>query len=68
MGMTPEGVKKIMGEGFGIGVRLAPEYEGTGLGLYSAKQIFKAHQAKMSVQSVLGQGSLFFVKLPLVGP
>ncbi|MGL5719471.1 MAG: sensor histidine kinase [Alphaproteobacteria bacterium] len=65
MGMSPEGVEKIMGDGFGIGVRLAPEYEGTGLGLYSAKRIFKAHNAKMSVQSILGQGSVFFVKLPL---
>jgi len=65
MGMSPEGVEKIMGEGFGISVRLAPEYEGTGLGLYSSKRIFKAHNAKMSVQSVLGKGSVFFVKLPL---
>lgn len=40
--------------------------EGTGLGLYIAKQIITAHHGQIWVESPgIGQGSLFHVKLPI---
>ena len=38
--------------------------EGHGLGLYLCRQIAEAHQGRIEVQSVLGQGSCFTVYLP----
>jgi two-component system phosphate regulon sensor histidine kinase PhoR len=65
IGMDAEGQAKILSGSYGVAVRLNQEFEGTGLGLYSAQQIFKAHNASISVKSQLGQGSIFFVKIPL---
>jgi two-component system, sensor histidine kinase and response regulator len=38
---------------------------GSGLGLYLARYIVEAHQGMIELQSQLGQGSLFTVRLPL---
>ncbi len=40
---------------------------GTGLGLAIVKHIAQAHGGKVSVESVPGQGSTFFIHLPKVG-
>ncbi len=37
---------------------------GTGLGLPTAKKIIEAHDARMNVQSELGQGTLFTIEFP----
>ena len=37
---------------------------GTGLGLYICKQIILAHHGKIWAESVLGEGTTFFVQLP----
>ena len=39
---------------------------GLGLGLYISKQIIEAHHGKLSVESVLGEGALFRIELPIL--
>jgi signal transduction histidine kinase len=41
---------------------------GTGLGLYICKQIILAHHGKIWAESVMGQGTTFFLELPLDPP
>ena len=38
---------------------------GTGLGLYICKQIILAHHGKIWAESVMGQGTTFFIELPI---
>ena len=38
---------------------------GTGLGLYICKQIIEAHRGKIWAESNLGQGTTFFIELPI---
>ncbi|CAN1213335.1 histidine kinase [Tumidithrix helvetica PCC 7403] len=45
---------------------LSRKYEGTGLGLTLVKQIAELHSGSVSVQSELGKGSCFTVRLPLL--
>lgn len=74
-----EAVLRVADEGIGIpadklGVvfdrfeRVIPEkhFQGMGLGLYIVKQIVDAHHGSVRVESVLGQGSVFTVRLPAI--
>lgn len=45
----------------------AEHFDGLGLGLYIARQIVEAHQGEIAVESKVGRGSTFVVRLPL-GP
>ena len=44
------------------------ETGGTGLGLAIVKHVAESHGGDVQVQSVLGAGSTFIVRLPLAGP
>lgn len=52
---------------FEAGVRLNqdPEHEGLGLGLYIARAIAESHGGRIWVESQLGQGTSFYLALPL---
>lgn len=39
---------------------------GTGLGLYICKQIIEAHRGKIWAESTPGQGTTFFIELPII--
>ena len=44
----------------------ARQFDGLGLGLYIVKQILEGHHGSITVESILGKGSNFTVKLPLM--
>ena len=46
-------------------VRTEKTVTGTGLGLYICKQIIRAHRGKIWAESTPGQGTTFFIELPI---
>ncbi|MEX0830788.1 MAG: ATP-binding protein [Nitrospirales bacterium] len=66
-GIAPEDIDHIF-DPFFTTKHLSQEYEGTGLGLAIAHQIIQEHRGKIEVQSVKGQGTIFFVNLPSTAP
>jgi signal transduction histidine kinase len=63
-GIRPENLDKIFDPGFttkGVGV-------GSGLGLPICYKIVKEHGGRIDVESEVGRGTIFTVKLPVVAP
>lgn len=58
-GIPPENLKKIFEPFF------TTKTKGTGLGLTICKNIIEAHGGKIEVESVLGEGATFIIKLPI---
>jgi signal transduction histidine kinase len=56
---------QVLFQPFGRGRSAAALAEGTGMGLYVVKQIVEAHGGRIDVQSELGHGATFRVRLPL---
>ncbi|MGC9053519.1 MAG: sensor histidine kinase, partial [Candidatus Hydrogenedens sp.] len=64
IGIPPEYKEKIFEKFFQVDSSPTRKYEGTGIGLAIAKGIVESHNGKITVESVLGEGSKFTVILP----
>jgi signal transduction histidine kinase len=65
IGMSHRVTKKIFRRFYQADRSLSRQTEGCGLGLSIAKFITDAHKGSISVESKLGQGSTFTVRLPV---
>ncbi len=64
VGIPPEALHKLFTKFFRADNVMRFATEGSGLGLYLAKNIILRHGGKISVQSQLNRGTTFFVVLP----
>jgi len=65
IGIKKEEIDKIFERFYRGGDELTRTVKGSGLGLTLVKQILEAHRGKVSVESEIGKGSTFMVRLPL---
>jgi len=65
IGMSRRYVKRIFKRFYQVDRSLARHAEGCGLGLSIAKFIVDAHKGTISVESKLGEGSTFTVRIPV---
>jgi len=66
MGMKAEDVKSTFKDFFRSDSAIARNIPGAGLGLTFVKRIVEVHKGTISIESVLGQGSVFIIQLPAV--
>ena len=64
IGIPEEALPRIFDEFYRAKNAKAMEMEGTGLGLAIAKDVVEQHGGHISVKSVVGEGSTFYVTLP----
>ena len=62
IGMDPETKKKL------FKLKFTTKRDGTGIGLNFSKMIVKLHEGSIRVESEKGQGTTFFIQLPLCTP
>jgi signal transduction histidine kinase len=67
IGISEEQLDRIFGRFYQIESPNRRQHEGIGLGLAIAKELIELHQGRIWVQSQEGEGSTFFIALPLVG-
>jgi two-component system OmpR family sensor kinase len=65
IGIAPEEQTQIFDRFYRVNSDRSRNTGGSGLGLAIAKAIVQAHQGSLQVQSVLGKGSTFTIRLPL---
>lgn len=64
IGIAPEEIPNLFKKFFRSEAAMKSQTEGSGLGLYIAKNIILAHGGKIWVESELGRGSIFHITLP----
>ena len=65
LGISPEDQIHIFERFYRVRRPETDAIEGTGLGLAIVKSLVEAHSGQITVESKLGEGSTFFVSLPL---
>jgi len=64
-GIPPEHLPRLTERFYRVDVGHSRAEGGTGLGLALVKQIVNRHRGRLQIESVLGQGASFTVRLPL---
>lgn len=64
IGIAPEDQQRIFERFMQVDSSVSRKYNGTGLGLALAKEYAEMHGGSIAVESELGQGSTFIVRLP----
>ena len=67
-GIAPNAIPRLTERFYRVDVKRSREKGGTGLGLAIVKHIISRHQGRLSIESKLGEGSLFTVFLPAAPP
>lgn len=67
-GIAPNAIPRLTERFYRVDVKRSREKGGTGLGLAIVKHIVSRHQGRLSIESKLGEGSLFTVSLPAAPP
>jgi signal transduction histidine kinase len=65
LGISPEDLPHIFDRFYRVRRAETESIDGTGLGLAIVKTLIEAHHGKIRVESKLGEGSTFFVTLPI---
>jgi len=65
IGIKSDEVDKVFERFYRGGDELTRTVKGSGLGLTLVREIVEAHQGKVDVESELGKGSLFCIRLPI---
>jgi PAS domain S-box-containing protein len=65
VGISETDQERIFERFYRVDSKLSRKTQGTGLGLFLAKTIVEAHKGMIRVESKVGQGSTFFVSLPV---
>lgn len=68
MGISPEDQAQIFTRFYRVRTPETDAIEGTGLGLAIVKSLVELHGGQVGVESRLGEGSTFYVTLPLTAP
>ncbi|MEZ5987742.1 MAG: ATP-binding protein [Planctomycetota bacterium] len=68
VGISPKDRERVFERFFRVDKARSRELGGTGLGLAIVKNVALAHGGSVSVDSELGRGTTFTVRLPLTGP
>jgi signal transduction histidine kinase len=67
VGIAKEELKKIFDKFYRVPATKQKEKRGSGLGLTLAKHIIEAHGGAIEVESEVGKGSKFTIRIPLQG-
>lgn len=65
MGISPEDQARIFDRFYRVRRPETETIEGTGLGLAIVKKLIEAHQGQIGLESSLGEGTTFYVTLPI---
>lgn len=67
IGIPKESLRKVFGKFYRVAPRTSPNVQGTGLGLFWAREIIRAHRGKITAESGGRRpGALFRITLPLL--